>query len=309
MSTKVDSSTSTSLRGLRNSLQEHAPLAHVVGDHQQDAGKRADRNALRQRPAANTITSSVTVWTMPAIGVRPPFFTLVAVRAMRAGRGNAAEERATQVGDALRHQLHVRAVPAADHAVGNDGGEQRLDRAEHRDREAPEEAARATCAEIDSCGSAGQGSVGGHVPEAIADGLDRQAEERNGQRSSATIATSGPGMREPRCAASTAAGRPCPARSRWRSGSSSRRAPPYARSFSNVSAGTLSIAEPEEVAHLRQRDDQRDPAGEADRHRVGHELDRAAQPREAHGNQQRAGHQRRDRQAVVAVASAPRRRR
>ena len=72
---------------------------------------------------------------MPATGVRPPFFTLVAVRAIAPGGRDAAEQRRRDVGDALRDQLHVGAVPPADHAVGDDRGEQRLDRAEQRDRE------------------------------------------------------------------------------------------------------------------------------------------------------------------------------
>jgi len=33
----------------------------------------------------------------------------------------------------LREQLHVRVVPPADHAIGDDGRHQRFDRAQHRD--------------------------------------------------------------------------------------------------------------------------------------------------------------------------------
>ena len=42
----------------------------------------------------------------------------------RAGGRNAAEERRCHVGDTLRNQFHVRAMTAADHPVGDDGGEQ-----------------------------------------------------------------------------------------------------------------------------------------------------------------------------------------
>ena len=53
----------------------------------------------------------------------------------RAGRRDAAEERGDDVADAQREQLGVRIVPRARHAVGDHRREQRLDRAEHRDRE------------------------------------------------------------------------------------------------------------------------------------------------------------------------------
>ena len=72
---------------------------------------------------------------MPATGVRPPFLTLVAVRAIAPVAGMPPKSGVHDVGDALRDQLHVRAVPAADHAVGDDRREQRLDRAEQRDGE------------------------------------------------------------------------------------------------------------------------------------------------------------------------------
>ena len=59
----------------------------------------------------------------------------VAVRAIAPVAANAAEERRDDVADALRDQLGVGVVPRAGHAVGDDRAEQRLDRAEHRDRE------------------------------------------------------------------------------------------------------------------------------------------------------------------------------
>ena len=53
----------------------------------------------------------------------------------RAGRGEAAEDRRQHVREALPDQLLVRVMARARHAVGDDGRQQRLDRAEQRDRE------------------------------------------------------------------------------------------------------------------------------------------------------------------------------
>ena len=58
-----------------------------------------------------------------------------------AGDADAAEQRRGDVGDALGHQLAVRAVAAAGHAVGHHGREQALDPAQQRERQAPPAAA------------------------------------------------------------------------------------------------------------------------------------------------------------------------
>ena len=59
--------------------------------------------------------------------------TLVAVRAMVPVTQMPPNRTDADIGDALRAELAVRAMSAAAHAVGDDGGEQRLDRAEQRD--------------------------------------------------------------------------------------------------------------------------------------------------------------------------------
>ena len=59
-----------------------------------------------------------------------------AVRAVQVAQivdHDAAEERRHHVGHALGDELHVGAVPAADHAVGHHRRQQRLDAAQHRD--------------------------------------------------------------------------------------------------------------------------------------------------------------------------------
>ena len=114
---------------------------------------------------------------MPATGVRPPFLMFVAVRAIAPGGRDAAEQRRDDVGRALRHELHVRLVPRADHAVGDDGGEQRLHRAEQRDGD------RRRTSVVTSvklrCGHRGMGQRGADLAEPAADRLDREVEQRD----------------------------------------------------------------------------------------------------------------------------------
>src|SRR3989475_2270934 len=59
--------------------------------------------------------------------------------------------------------------------------------------------------------------------------------------------------------------------------------------------------ETEQVTDLAREDDQRDAARESDRHRVGNELDRGAEAEQAEGDEDEAGHERRDDEPVDAV--------
>jgi hypothetical protein len=68
-------------------------------------------------------------------GVRAPARMFVAVRAMAPVAGSPPKIGGRDVGDSLRDQLDVRVVAVAGHPVGDDGRHQRLDGAQHRDRE------------------------------------------------------------------------------------------------------------------------------------------------------------------------------
>ena len=54
-----------------------------------------------------------------------------------AGDADAAEQGRGDIGDALRHQLAVRAVPPPGHAVGDHRRQQALDAAEQREGRGP----------------------------------------------------------------------------------------------------------------------------------------------------------------------------
>jgi hypothetical protein len=58
----------------------------------------------------------------------------------------------------------------------------------------------------------------------------------------------------------------------------------------------------EEVAQLRGQDDERDPGGEPNRHRIRYVLNDRPQARDAHDDQQHAGHEGRDGEPVVPEA-------
>ena len=60
--------------------------------------------------------------------------------------------------------------------------------------------------------------------------------------------------------------------------------------------------ETEQLLDLAHQNDRGDAGREADRHRIGNELDVAAEPQEADHRHDRSGHQRRQHQPVIAVA-------
>ena len=118
---------------------------------------------------------------MPATGVRPPFLTLVAVRAIAPVAGMPPKRPDAMLAMPCADELDVGLVAAADHAVGHDGREQRLDRGEQRDghrrREELADARRARRPE-----GSGAGIDAWISPKRDADRLDGQAERRDGGR-------------------------------------------------------------------------------------------------------------------------------
>ena len=201
VSTKVVSSTSTSLRGARSSSHEHAPLAHVVGDHDQDPGERRQRDPARparRRRARSAAGSARGRCRRP--GVRPPFLMLVAVRAIAPVAGMPPKSGDAMLATPCADQLHVRAVAAADHAVGHHRREQRLDRAEQRDRERRRRRARGCCRR-QMCGRRGTGQAVRHARRSGCRSSRRRARRAatsSGRRRAAPPATPGTRRRDAR---------------------------------------------------------------------------------------------------------------
>ena len=145
-SRKVTSSTSASPREARTQRGEGVSLHHVPGDHRQHAGQRRERDVAGERRGQQHEEKQEQ--RMQHAGDR-------AVRAGAhigggagdgAGDADAAEQGGADVGDALRHQLAVGAVPAPGHAVGDHGREQRFDGAEQREGERVRQHRDAPCA-------------------------------------------------------------------------------------------------------------------------------------------------------------------
>ena len=111
---------------------ERAPLAHVIRHHDENCRERAERNHRRPLAEENENEDE-------REGVRDAGQRSASARADvgrragdRARRRDATENRRGDVRHTLRDELHVRLVPRSDHAIGDDGGEQRLDRREKR---------------------------------------------------------------------------------------------------------------------------------------------------------------------------------
>ena len=72
-------------------------------------------------PAISKISKRVTACTIPATGVRPPFFTFVAVRAMAPVAGIPPKMEREDIGNSLCYQFHVGAMVSTDHSIGHYG--------------------------------------------------------------------------------------------------------------------------------------------------------------------------------------------
>ena len=185
----------------------------------------------------------------------------------RAGDADAAEQTASDVGDALRHQLAVRAVPPPASCR-----RRRRPRAATRSRRAARmaTASGSTAAHLSQArmrGSDGSGKRARHAAEARADGRDVEIEQRGQRRPPAATAISMPGQfgrkrRTPTmmAMASTA--------TRDRRGLMVRDAP---RQIATASAAArparFGSVEAEQLLDLAREDDDGDAGGEADRDR------------------------------------------
>ncbi len=114
-------------------LRDFFPFAHVVRNHQQDGGEYGERDEPRERGGKeNDCQQGESVNHSGYWGFRAG--TNVGGGAGDgSGSGQAAEEGRDNIGDALGHEFDIGIVFGVAHAVGNHGGHQRLDGAEHGD--------------------------------------------------------------------------------------------------------------------------------------------------------------------------------
>src|SRR5207244_2516456 len=217
VSRKVVSSTATSLFGARNSEMNVRHSLMWKATTTRIAASVARGMSAAQRPKKSVIRSSVMAWVIPATGVRPPFFTFVAVRAIAPVAGIPPNS-----GDAIF------ATPCATSSMF--------------ERWRPPIMPSATTAESSDSTAASSAIVKAGPASAWMTGIDRCGKRGCGR-----------------------------------------------------AAGTA------QVTDLAREDDQRDAARESDRHWVGNELDRGAEAEQAEGDEDEAGHERRDDEPVDAV--------
>ena len=156
-----------------------APFAHVVGHDEQHRGERGHRNEAgerRQHQHDSQQRQRVNHAGHRSLGAGAN----VGGRAGDgAGHGNAAEQGARDVGDALRHQFRVGVVAVAAHRVGDHGREQAFERGQNRHRQRGRQQRQdqvgAKLRNVDGR----QGAA--DAAEFAADGFDRQVEEGGDQ--------------------------------------------------------------------------------------------------------------------------------
>ncbi len=238
---------------------------------------------------------------MPATGPRAPARTLVAVRAIVPVTQMPPNSAEADVGDALRHQLAIRAVPPAGHAVGDHGREQALDAAEQREGQRGRQHRRRS-SPSERPGSCGAGSELRDAAEARADGLDRQAEAASRDADASATAIRMPGQCGRNRRTATIDGdrqrAPAPRPTALKVGS----AAAERRELRDERARLLpgSVRPSSSLSWLAKMMTAM-PGGEADGHRIGDVLDEGAEPQQPDREQDEPGQERREDQPVDAV--------
>ena len=267
-------------------ISRHSPMLYATTNR--IAANAASGMNRARGAAASRMTTSVRACTIPAIGDRAPERMLVAVRAIAPVAGNAAEKRHDQIRRALRDQFHVGLVAITAHVVGDDGGEQALDRRQQRDgdgrRQERHDQIGANLREAE----AGQARRDPAEPAAdrlnveperhAADGRDEQGDDRSRHAPRDSGPNENDGERG-QCDAERL--------DIDRAEVSQQFAHPleeFARHVIDRQA--------EKVLDLRGGDQDRDAVREADRHGPGNVANRRAQAGQAHGEQHHTGHER-----------------
>jgi Phosphate-selective porin O and P len=192
---------------------------------------------------------------------------------------------------ALRHQLAVRAVPPAGHAVGDHGREQALDRAEERERQRVRQDGDEPLHREGR--QPGRRQAVRDAAEAAADRLHRQAEERargggcgdRDQHRRPVRPVPAHGEDHGHGDAGHGHGRGADGRQRVGERGELREERP------RLLGGQ---GQPEQLLELAREDDDGDAGGEPHRHRVRDVLDEGAEPQEADREQEQPGEHGRD---------------
>ena len=216
----------------------------------------------------------------------------------RAGGRQPSEEWRQDIGDALRHQFHIRIVLIAAHAVGDHRRHQRLNRSQqgHRDGGGNQRPHRG----VFEHRHVETGKARRDAPEARPDGLDRQMQQVDGNRG--------------RDQGHDVAGNPRQKANRQhdqqqrgagQQGGGQRngvRTPQHHPHAPHKIPGNRPGVQSEKVFDLGAGNEDGDAVGKAHDHRAGNELDRRAQAGGSQHHEQAAGHDGAHQQAIEAIA-------
>src|ERR1051325_7142423 len=218
-----------------------------------------------------------------------------------AGGGDAAEERAEDVGQALGHEFLIGVMAVIHHAVGHHGAEERFDgRQDGNGHGWREQMADVFPGER---GQMGRGKSLRDAAKAAADGLDVEAEQANNQ---------GPEDESDNRSRDAALERLWPKTNNGERTGSEAEGGPLQRAqvlkehfhFFDEFGRNLVHTQPEKVFDLGSEDEDGDAAGETHGNRVGDVFDDGAQAREAHDEQEQPGQDGADGEVVEAVFGA-----
>ncbi|MCY1511240.1 hypothetical protein D9M68_456480 [compost metagenome] len=298
----------------------HMPgLAHVPGHHQQQCRQGRHRQVAEQRGEQQHGQQHHAGVNDGGDGRTGAGAYVGGTAGNGCGGGDAAEQRSDQVAQALPEQFGIGIVPGASHAVGHYSAEQRLDGAEHGDGEGRcqqlaeqlERQAQGLPIRPRQLPGPGEGGQEGrdagmadavdHIAEALAQGRHGQAQHLQQQ---AEQCTEGQRHQVPRNL-----GYKTWPDHQHREGGNGHHGISQVRGrqclgqqvqLVHVILRSLGQRQAEQILDLQRGDDDTDTGGEAERHRIGDELDQPPQPRESHGDEDQPGHHRADQQAAEA---------
>ena len=122
------------LRSRAYKMYEGSPLAHIVGNKEQNRGNRRHRNHARKRHQHNKNDDERNGMHHTRNRRASAVFDICRRSGNRSRSRNTAEKRRSNISGTLCNQLCIRTMLAVDHAVRNNTGEKRLNRRKHRDR-------------------------------------------------------------------------------------------------------------------------------------------------------------------------------
>ena len=272
-------------------------LDHVPGDNRQHRGQRRERNVARQRRCDQHEQQQERRMQHPRHRAASAGADVGRGPRNQSGDADAAEQRGSDVGDALGHQFAIRAMPPSGHAVGHHRRQQRLDRSQQRERHGVGKH-RLHFVERE-CRPDRPRQFTRNPTEARADGLHRQRQRPCGPGGDHNRDQHA-GPRRPQLLQADD-DNDCDDADRDRGHADGVAGPRQRRELRNKPTRLLRQRDSKNILDLAGKDDDADTGGEPHRNRIGNELDVGAEPHQAGGDQQHARHQSREDDAVNPV--------